>query len=165
MIKKIFELIGNVLEYIYDFLFDWSDEPYEEQSFIESEKAKHSLVRAENKPSDSIRQEYDLIEGAFGEKAAHYLFTLKQEVDYLINKHSLVKENTVRVVIQPEKLEVGNINPRIIEETIEGVYSQYNKDVILKPGKINIMGTQSGKVMAELEIESYTVNDNLLNAV
>ena len=165
MIKTILEIIGKVFEFIYDFLFNWEDDPYEDQKFIEEEKLKHSLVKAENKNIEGIKQEYELISDAFGGRAADYLYSVKQEVNYLIDKHNLIKENTIRVVIPPEKLEPGNIKPGIFEEIIEGIYSQYNRDVILKPGKINIVGTATGKVFAEMEIESYAVNEDLLNAV
>lgn len=165
MIKNLLEIIGKILEFIYDFLFDWSDDPYEEQEFIESEKAKHSLIRAENKSLETIKQEFELIEDTFGRKAADYIFGLRQEVNYLIKEHNLVPQNIIRVIIPPEKLEPGNINSKIFEETIEGIYSQYNMDVILKPGNINIISTESGKAFVEMELESYTVNEKLLSAV
>ncbi len=165
MIKNLIELIGNVLEFIYDFLFDWEDDPFEEQEFIENEKLKHSMVKAENRSFEEIRSEFELIEDTFGEDAADYIFSLRKEVDFLVKKHNLVKENTIRVVIPPEKLIPGNLNPYIFEETIEGIYSQYNKDVILKPGKISVIATGTGQIVANLEIISYTVSEQLLNAV
>ncbi len=165
MIKNFIELLGNILEYIYDFLFDWEDDPYEEQEFLRKEKLKHSLVKAENKKIDAIREDFELIQDTFGSGAADYLYSLKQEVSYLVEKHGLVKENTIKAVIPPEKIQMGNLKPAIFEETIEGIYSQYNRDVILKPGKINLISTGSGKVFAEMEIESYSVNQALLNTV
>ena len=165
MIKYIINLIGNILEYIYDFLFNWEDDPYEEQEFIQNEKLKHSLIKAEKKSPSAIKQEYELLEEAFGQKSADYVYRLKQEVDYLVKEHDLVKENTIKVIIPPEKIELVGMNSKIFEETIERVYAQLDRDVILKPGKINLIGTESGKIMAEMEIESYTVNQALLKAI
>ena len=165
MIKGIISIIGKVLEFIYDFLFNWEDDPYEEQEFIENEKVKHSNIKTENKDLNQNKYEYELISDVFGENAADYIYGLKQEVNYLVKNHNLIMENTIRVIIPPEKISSGNINSKVLEETIEGIYSQYNRDVILKPENLNVIGTDNGKVFVEMELSSYTVNQELLNTV
>lgn len=157
-VKNIFIIIGNILDYIYDFLFDWEDDPYEEKDFIENEKVKHSAVKEEHPAIDKQ------IEIAFGKKAANFVRETQKEVDFLIKEHNLVKENTIRVVLPPQKIDSAN-KAQIFEETIERVYNQYDEDVILKPGKINILSTDAGTVFAEMEIESYAVSNELLEAV
>jgi len=165
MMKNLIEMIGNIFEFIYDFIFDWEDDPFEEQEFIEKEKQKHAMVKAEKRSFEEIKSEYELIEDIFGEVAADYVINLRKEVDLLVNKHNLTQENVIRVIIPPEKLVPGNLNPYIFEETIEGIYSQYNRDVILKPGKITMMKTQNGQTIANLEVISFTINEQLLASV
>ena len=163
--KIILDIILKIFDYIYDFLFNWEDDPYEEENFIENEKIKHSIVKTPDKNIESNIREFKLIKNTFGTTAADYIFGLRQEVDYLIKKHGLVYENTIRVVIPPEKLNKGNLSPKILEETMESIYSQYNKDVILKPGKINVIGSGEKTFLVELEIENYTINEEILSTI
>jgi hypothetical protein len=82
-----------------------------------------------------------------------------------VEEHNLVHENTILVVIPPDRIKTRNLPPEVLEGTIERIYTQYNKDVILKPGAVKIMGSGTGTLFAEMEIESYAINDELLEVL
>ena len=171
IIQTILDIAAQIFVYIYEFIFVWEDDPYEGENFIENEKLKHSLSQADstlpnaasvkNNATISIknRQDFDSLKNAFGVQTADYIFRLKEEVDLLVDKHGLVRENTIMVVIPPEKMKASLLGPDFFENTLERIYSQYEKDVILKPGNIKILNTAAGAFYAEVQIESYTVTE------
>ncbi len=176
-------LIKQIFIYIYEFIFIWEDEPFQETDLIENEKRKHSLIKGSvNSLSESIvhenstvtikstisqknEQEYESIKNVLGKQTADYIVKLRQEADYVIKEHSLIQENSMVVVLSPEKINECILNPEFFEITLERIYSQYNEDVIFKPANIKIINTATGSFYAEIKIETYAVTQELLASV
>jgi len=176
----IWDVILKIIAYIYDFIFNWEDEPYYGNDFIEDEKLKHAAVQSgtsiskanlvENNATVSIQNEksssdFSLLAKVFGIQSASYIARLRDEVDYLVEEHHLVYENSIMVVIPPEKFRIGALGPNFFDAMLERLYSQYDNDVILKIGDINILDTTIRANYAEVEIVAYVVTEELLASV
>ncbi len=174
----ILDIIIKIFAYIYDFLFNWEDEPYQEEDFLEKEKAKLSAVKqdtpfsgntSENNFTVSInnpnRNDFETLKSAFGIQTANYIYKLREEVDYLVKEHNLTQENSIMIVIPPEKMKTSLLGPEFFESTFERIYSQYDKDVILKPGKFKIIHNKAGAFYAEIRVDAYTVTQELLVSI
>jgi|GEM_PF-3140258 len=180
----IWDITVKVFDYIYDFLFNWEDEPYEYKELVQSEKLRQSALKTNDETSatrltqdsstvsiikssnfEQNKDYYETLVEDFGKQTAEYMFRQKEEVDYLIEKHGLVRENTFKVMIPPEKIGDDQLGPGYFETVIEKIYSQYNSDVILRPKNLRMLNTQGGIFYGELEVEAYTVTEDLLSTV
>jgi len=97
----------------------------------------------------------ELLEKAFGEDAADYIDRLRNEVDYLLKEHNLKRMNSILTVIPPEKLAGTKLPVAAINGIIENIYAQFDGDVILRPGKINVFVNENGVRFAEMYIDCY----------
>jgi len=147
-IKGIWQLFLNFIGFLFDLDF--------------SEKAPENPFS--NVPTPIINNEknkifsandIELLETAFGEDAADYIDRLRNEVDYLVKEHNLKKMNSVLTVIPPEKLANAEIPAATINGIIENIYAQFDGDVILRPGKINVFVQDNGTRFAEMYIDCY----------
>lgn len=50
------------------------------------------------------------------------------------------------------------LNPQIFENVLEGIYSQYDKDVILKPSEIKFLKNKNDDYIAEINVETYVLS-------
>jgi len=177
ILKGFLDIVVLVVNYIYDFIFDWEDEPYEKK-FIENEKLKHSIklnntaitsLTEKNSTvsiiNDANKKDFDNLKSAFGMQTADYIVNLRQEVDHLVKEHGLVQEDSMMVVISPENFRNSLLSPDFFETTLERIYSQCNKDVILKLGNIMILKTAVGVPYAEVQIETYSVSKEILASI
>ena len=180
IIHIIWDLLLQIIAYIYDFIFNWEDEPYYGNDFIKEEKLKHSVVQGGTKifkettikdnATVSIQNEknssdFNLLAKAFGIQSASYIERLRDEVDYLVEEHNLVCENSIMVVIPPERFRTSPLGPDFFDTMLERLYTQYDKDVILKIGNIKILNTIVSANYAEVEIIAYVVTEELLASV
>ncbi len=175
----IWDIAKQVFAYIYDFLFNWEDEPFEDEAFLEDEKLKHSVaqintaenqfaennstVSIKNQPTGKNSKDYEYLKGIFGKQTADYIVNTRQEVDYLVKEHNLIRKNTIMVVIPPEKMRTSLLGPEFFEATLEKLYSQFNKDVILKPRNIRVINAKGDALYAEIQIEAFSVNEEVIS--
>ncbi len=177
--QVIWDIIKQIIAFIIDFLFNWEDEPYEDGTFLENEKQKHSIARNDaktanplpvennstvsinNKISRNNLQDYETLKKAFGTSTADYIVSLRQEVEYLVKTHGLVRESTLMMVIPPEKMRGSLLSPEFFEANFEMIYPQFGGDVILKPGNVRIVNTKPGALYAEVQIIVYSVTEDL----
>lgn len=179
--QLVWNITKQIFAYIYDFLFNWEDEPFAEETFIKNEKLKHSAVKSDdsginpidnnstvsikNKISEKNLVDYKKLKDSFGIQTANYIAGLRQEIDSLVEKHGLIRETTIMVVIPPEKMRTSLLGPEFFESTLERLYPQFEKDVILRPGNIRIVNTKNENLYAEIKIEAYAVNEEVLASV
>ncbi len=103
------------------------------------------------------------LEKAIGKNAANYIEKMREEVDFLVNEHELKYVDSILAVIPPQKLDETNLSSTVIENIIESIYNQYNEDVILRPGKINMFVNNGGEKIAEIYIDCYKPSEELIN--
>lgn len=96
-----------------------------------------------------------MLEVVFGKETAKYISSLRDNVNDLVKENTIEYADSVYVVMPPEKFPGDGLSPAIIDNIMESVYAQFNGDVILKPGKINVFITESGLKYAEMYIDYY----------
>ena len=148
-IKGIWQLFLDFIGFLFD--LDFSEkEPENPFANVPSSATLNDRNRVF--ASEDIEQ----LETALGEDAADYIYRLREEVDYLVKEHNLKKMNSILTVLPPQKFTEGNISTlTIISGAIENIYAQFNGDVILRPGRINVFVNNSGIKFAEMYIDCY----------
>ena len=107
-------------------------------------------------------KEIAFLEAAFGRDTAEYIQYLRQTVDDLVKENTLEYADSVYIVLPPEKFPGSGFSPAIIDNIIERVYAQFDGDVILKPGKINVLTTDGGHMYAEMYLDYYRPTEEFI---
>lgn len=145
-LKGVWDLF---LDFI-DFLFDL-EEDREELPFPDAPKS----ATLNDKNKTFVSEDIELLETAFGTDAADYIDSLRKEADYLVQEHGLKRMNSIRTVLPPQQIAEANVAPAAINSMIESIYAQFDGDVILRPGKINVFVNNSGLRFAEMYIDCF----------
>lgn len=147
-IKGIWDLFLDFIGFLFD--LDFGDD-IEETPFPDAPKSE--TLNDNNRVF--VSEDAEMLESAFGADAADYINSLRREVDYMVQEHGLKRMNSIRTVLPPQKLAEVNIPPATINSLIENIYSQFDGDVILRPGKVNVFVSDSGIRFAEMFIDCY----------
>jgi hypothetical protein len=121
-----------------------------------------SLATLDDRNKIFAPEDKELLETAFGEEATEYINNLRSEVDYLVKEHNLKRMNSILTVLPPQKLAESNIPVATINGMIESIYAQFDGDVILRPGKINVFIKDDGVRFAEMYIDCYKPIEELV---
>ena len=148
-IKGIWHLFLDFIGFLFDIDFNETDEL--ENPF--SNVPGSATLNDKNKIF--VSEDTEMIETAFGKDAARYINNLREEADYLVKEHGLQKTDSVVTVLPPQKLVEANLSPATINNIIENIYNQFDGDIILKPGRINVFVNDSGIRFAELYMDCY----------
>ena len=157
-IKGIWQLFLNFIGFLFDLDFN-EKEP--ENPFSNVPVAPNS-ANISNPNKIFASEDTAMLETAFGEDAADYINRLRNEVDYLVKEHGLKKTQSILTVLPPQKLSDNNIPTAVINNVIENIYVQFDGDVILRPGKINVFVNNSGIRFAEMYIDCYKPIEELV---
>ena len=154
-IKGIWQLFLNFIGFLFD--LDFSEkEPKNPFSNVPSS----ATLNDKNKIFAS--EDTAMLETAFGEDVTDYINRLRNEVDYLVKEHNLKRMQSILTVLPPQKLAEANMPVATINNVIENIYSQFDGDVILRPGKINVFVNDSGIRFAEMYIDCYKPVEELV---
>ena len=154
-IKGIWQLFLNFIGFLFD--LDFSEkEPENPFSNVPSS----ATLNDKNKIFAS--EDTAMLETAFGEDVTDYINRLRNEVDYLVKEHNLKRMQSILTVLPPQKLAEANMPVATINNVIENIYSQFDGDVILRPGKINVFVNDSGIRFAEMYIDCYKPVEELV---
>ncbi|OGH95802.1 MAG: hypothetical protein A2039_07265 [Candidatus Melainabacteria bacterium GWA2_34_9] len=154
-IKGIWQLFLNFIGFLFD--LDFSEKEPENPFTNVPNPAR---LNEQNKVFTS--DDTELLETAFGEDAADYINQLRNEVDYLVKEHNLKRMQSILTVLPPQKLAEANVPTAVINNVIENIYGQFDGDVILRPGKINVFVNDSGIRFAEMYIDCYKPVEELV---
>jgi len=154
-IKGIWQLFLNFIGFLFD--LDFSEKEPENPFTNVPNPAR---LNEQNKVFTS--DDTELLETAFGEDAADYINQLRNEVDYLVKEHNLKRMQSILTVLPPQKLADANVPTAVINNVIENIYGQFDGDVILRPGKINVFVNDSGIRFAEMYIDCYKPVEELV---
>ncbi len=148
-IKGIGQLFLDFIGYLFDLDFreKETENPFSNLPNSTNLKNKNRVF--------ATSEDEELLETAFGEEAANYINNLRNEVDYLVQEHGLKKTNSILTVIPPERLAESNNFAITITGMIENIYSQFDGDVILRPGIVNVFENNNGVRFAEMYIDCY----------
>ena len=154
-IKGIWQLFLNFIGFLFD--LDFSEkEPENPFANVPSP----ATLNDKNKIFAS--EDTAMLETAFGEDVTDYINRLRSEVDYLVKEHNLKRMQSILTVLPPQKLAEANMPVATINNVIENIYSQFDGDVILRPGKINVFVNDSGIRFAEMYIDCYKPVEELV---
>lgn len=153
LIKGIWQLFLKFIDFLFD--TDFKEENETENPFS---NIPDSAIPINNKNKVVLSEDQELIESAFGKDAAKYINKLRDEVDYLLKEHNLEKMDSIFTMIPPAQL----VSASAINNIIENIYMQFDGDVILRPGKINVFTSDAGIKFAEFYIDCYKPFDELV---
>lgn len=154
-IKGIWQLFLDFIGFLFD--LDFSEK---EQENPFSNVPNSAELNDKNKLF--AFEDGELLETAFGEDSADYINRLRAEVDYLVKEHDLKQMDSILTVLPPQKLAEANVPVATINNVIENIYAQFNGDVILRPGKVNVFVNNSGIRFAEMYIDCYKPVEELV---
>ena len=154
-IKGIWQLFLNFIGFLFDLDFS-EEEPENPFSNVPSS----ATLNDKNKIFAS--EDTAMLETAFGEDVTDYINRLRNEVDYLVKEHNLKRMQSILTVLPPQKLAEANVPTAVINNVIENIYGQFDGDVILRPGKINVFVNDSGIRFAEMYIDCYKPVEELV---
>jgi len=112
-------------------------------------------VKVNNNATTLSAKDNDIPDAFFDEEAADFIVQLREEVDFLVKEHGLLRKNSILTVLPPQKLVENKISATTMNGIVENIYSQFDGDVILRPGRINVFVNDSGTKFAEMYIDIY----------
>lgn len=158
IIKGMWFLFLEFIGYLLDIEFIRDEKPLEEP-FSNVSNAITAIEETKEKafsPSKIFApKEIALLESTFGRETAEYINSLRQQVEKLVADNTLEYVDSIYTVLPPEKFPGAAFSPAVIDNIIESVYSQFDGDIILKPGKINVFATENGLRYAEMYLDYY----------
>jgi hypothetical protein len=166
-LKGIFQLFLDFIGYIFDIDFRDDENPFPDAdgTDLSDKKPTENVERITPKASKLLaNREIDRLQGAFGREAASYIVEMRNDADEVINKHELQYTDSILTVLSPERLGKTEVSPSVISGMIESIYAQFDGDVILRPGKINVFVTQEGSKFAEMYIDCYKPSEVLISS-
>lgn len=164
IIRDIWQIFLDLIGFIFDIDFkdEEEDNPF---SNIEDPNAENSSEKTTNPKRVFETREVQRLEAAFGAAAADFIINMRNEVDEVVKAHGLEYQDSILTVIPPEKLGKSDIHPAVINTMIESIYAQFDGDVILRPGKVNVFMTDEGMRFAEMYIDCYKPVEEPVNSL
>jgi len=150
IVKGVWKLFLDFIGFLFD--LDLNEKPKEpEKPFPELSQP----VKINNNATTLHAKDNEIPEAFFDDEAAEFIIQLREEVDFLVKEHGLQRKNSILTVLPPQKLSENKISVTTINGVIENIYSQFDGDVILRPGRINVFVNDSGVKFAEMYIDTY----------
>lgn len=154
-LKGIWQLFLDFIGFLFDLDFSEKEpeNPFANVPSSASLNDKNKIFASEDA---------EMLETAFGEDATDYINRLRQETDYLVKEHNLKKMDSILTVLPPQKLAEVNVPVSTINGMIESIYAQFDGDVILRPGRINVFVNDKGIRFAEMYLDCYKPVEELI---
>jgi len=161
MIRGLWSLFTDFIGFLFDIDLGSKAKQQPESPFsnVPSLPAMRNEIHREINSEDE-----NFLVNAFGAATADYINSTREEVDNMIQEYGFQQIDSILAVIPPQKLSSADIPPSLIDSMIQSIYNQFDGDIVLRPGKINMFVNSNGEKIAEMYIDCYRLSEEFIKS-